>query len=77
MEIVDFLGIGIVGTALSLAVQYIKTRFGGNSTETKLLVVALSCACGSAYYVLAGTELWTSIVAILGFSTTFYAFFLK
>jgi ABC-type Mn2+/Zn2+ transport system permease subunit len=77
METIDFLGILIVGSALSLAIQYIKNKYGTESDTTKALTVLLSVALGAAYWFLSQTGIWTAILGVLGTASTFYAFFLK
>ncbi len=72
-----FLTIGIVGTALSFLIQWIKTKFGTDSMKTKGLTVLLSVLVGALVYLLQGTAIWLAIVGILGMASTVYAFFLK
>lgn len=72
-----FLQISIVGTVLSLAVQYIKNKFGTTSIATKTLTVLLSVLIGAGFYFLQGTEIWLAIVGVLGVASTVYAFIFK
>lgn len=77
MDVNTFIQIGIVGVGLSALVEVIKQRFGTGSFLTKFITIVLAIALGAAFFFLQGTPLFTSIVAILGFATVFYAFFLK
>jgi len=76
-ELQNFLQIGIVGSALTFIVQFIKYRFGTDSDTTKFLVILLSVLLGAGYYFLVDTSLWLPIVGILGSATTIYSLFLK
>lgn len=77
MDLVQLMELSVLGTALSLLVQWIKTKYGTDSTGSKMLVLGLAVVCGTGYYFLEGTQALVAIVAILGISQTFYAFFLK
>lgn len=73
----QLLSIGIVGSALSLVIQYVKTKWGMDSNTTKFATVALSLALGAGYYFLVNTPLWLPLVGVLGAASTFYSLFLK
>lgn len=77
MEINDFLGIGIVGVALSLVIEWIKNRFGTYSVGTKAVTIGLSIVVGSAYFFLRDTSIWQTILGVLASASTFYALFMK
>lgn len=73
----EILEIAIVGTILSGAIQIIKNTYGTSGATTKALTVGLAVAFGAAVYFLSGTELWTSILGVLGTASTVYAFLIK
>ncbi len=77
MDINEFLGIAVVGVALSIVIQKLKDTFGCNSFEAKILTVTLSLVVGGAYYFLRQTVYWATVLAVLTTASTFYAFFLK
>lgn len=76
-ELQQFLQIGIVGTALSFLVQYIKNKFGTDSDTTRIITVALSIALGASYWLLVDTSIWLPVVGILGSATTIYSLFIR
>ena len=77
MDITNFLTIGIVGSGLSLLIEYLKNRLQLDALGTKIMVVIFSVVLGTAYFFLQGTVAWQAILGILAASSTFYAFFLK
>lgn len=77
MDINELVGIGIVGATLSLVIEYIKNRFGTTSGGSKLFAIVLSCIVGVAYVYLRDTDLWPTIVLVLGSASTVYALFFK
>lgn len=77
MEINDFLGIAIVGSALSFLIQYIKGKLGTKSLATKGITIGLAIILGAGYVFLRDTQWWTTIIGVLVAASTFYAFFLK
>lgn len=77
MDINNFLGIAIVGSALSLLMQWAKAHLGGYPLGNKLVIVAASLVVGSAYYFLQDTAYWQTVLGVLASASTFYAFFLK
>jgi len=74
MEITDFIGISIVGAALSIAFQYFKATSG---TKSKLWAIGLSVVVGVVYVFLRDTVWWTTILGVLASASTIYALFLK
>lgn len=77
MEIQDFSQLLIVGSAISLSIQYVKNRWGTKSQMTKALTLGLAVVVGGAYVLLRDTSLWQTILQILIVSSAFYALFLK
>lgn len=73
----EFLGISIVGAALSGVIQVLKIKLGTTSWATKLLTVGLAVIVGAAYVLLSGTPIWTTILGILAAASTVYALLLK
>lgn len=73
----DFIGIAIVGSSLSLVIDFIKARWGVESNATKFAVIGLSVILGTVYFFLRDTVLWQTILGILGAASTFWALFLK
>lgn len=73
----DFLGITIVGSALSVVIEFIKATFGTQGNKTKLLTILLAIIVGGAYVLLAGTPIWTTILGVLAAASTVYALLLK
>ncbi len=74
MEIGAFLGIGIVGAALSLVVEYIKAK-SVDQLNLRTLVIVLSLVVGSVYWVVAGTVYYETVLGVLASASTVYALF--
>ena len=77
MEIQEFLGIVIIGVALSMAIQFIKTKFGVDTLKTKALTLTLALLLGTRYYFAVQTIWWQNALSILGIASAFWAFFLR
>lgn len=77
MDVNDLLGIGIVGVILSLVIQWLKGVFGTDTLATKAITVALSLVIAGLFVWVRETVYWTTVLAVLGVASTFYAFFLK
>lgn len=77
MNIVDFLGIGVVGAALSFLIQFIKSRFSYSPLKIKGLTILLSIVVGGIYYWLRSTVWYETIIGVLVAATTVWAFFLR
>lgn len=73
MNINDFLGIAIIGVALSLIVQAIKNVFGTSSLKTKGLTILLSIIVGAGYYFVRQTAWYEPILGILSAASTTWA----
>lgn len=73
-SLMALLEIGIVGSLLSLAIQAIQDKFGAQGNVTKLIAITGSIALGTLYWFLAGTEIWTAVLGVLGAASTVYAF---
>lgn len=77
MEINDFLAITIVGSALSLLIEWITNRYETNVAGGRAVAIVSSIIVGGIYWALAGTAIWQSILGVLGAASTVYALFLK
>lgn len=77
MNIENFLGIAIVGVIFSLAVQFIKNKFGTSSNGTKLITVSLAVVIAGIYVWIQSTPYFETVITVLGVASTIYAFFLK
>lgn len=79
-NITSFLSIGVVGAALALAIQYIKSLSAlsqVNSLGIKLLTIVACVVVATVYYFAAQTPWWPTVLVILGTASTVYALFLK
>ena len=74
MTIVDFLSIGIIGTALSAVFQLVKDYMPTNSAGNKLVMVGASLILGGAYYLFSATTWWVDVLGVLAAASTVYAF---
>lgn len=72
-----FLTIGIVGTAITLLTQYLKTKFGGGP-KTLAILAGLSIIGGTIYFFLQShVAIWQAVLAILASATLVYNFALQ
>lgn len=77
MNINDFMGITIVGAALSGVIEFIKVKFGPTSGWTKALTVVLAVIIGGVYVFFRDTPVWTTIVGVLTTASAVYALVIK
>jgi hypothetical protein len=77
MEINDFLAIGVVGAGLSLAIDWLKNKFGTKGWATKTVVLLMSILIGGLYVWLRQTSYFQTVMVVLGASSLVYAFLLK
>lgn len=77
MNIDTFLSIGIVGVAVSLTMQLIKTKFKSKGLTSKAIIVALAIVGGTFIYFFSQTPYWTAFIGVLGTASTLYAFIIK
>lgn len=77
LDVTALLSIGIVGAALSGAVEILKGWAGTDSTMTKFMTIGLAIVVGMLVWSAFGTPLWAAIMGILGVSQVVYAFLLK
>lgn len=65
------------GIAVSLAVEYIKRKFGTSNTVTMTAVVLLSLGGAVAFYFLKMYGIWEAVLQILVSAGSFYAFIIR
>lgn len=75
MDINSFLGIAIVGVALSLIVEYLQVKFGMDGSKTKALVIVLSIVVGGFYWFFKDTAFYQAALGVLAAASTVYALF--
>lgn len=76
-SIVDFLSIGVIGGVLSVVFQWVKTRYGLDSTKSKLAIAGISLVIGIGYSFARNTVWWPTALGILASASTIYSLFLK
>lgn len=77
MEINDFLGIGIVGGALSVLFELIKEKLPASTSYRRLAILVLSLAVGTAYWAVRQTQYYQTVLGVLAAASAVYALFLK
>ena len=65
------------GVAVSLLVQFIKTKLNLGSTSAMSIVALLSLGGGVAFYFLQMFGLWEAVLQILVSAGAFYAFIIR
>lgn len=65
------------GIAVSLLVEFVKTKFSMTTTQVMALVVALSLAGGAAFFFLNMFGMWTAFIEVLASAGAFYAFIIR
>lgn len=75
MEIETILSIGLIGSLVSVLMEYIKEGF--DSREKKIVIILLSIVAGTIYWWLSDTQAMSAILGILATSNTVYALLLK
>lgn len=71
--VTQFLSIGIVGAGLSYLTQWLQEKYGVQGNETRLIALVGSVLLGAVVWFLQGTEVWASILGVLGAASTVYA----
>lgn len=77
MDISNFVSLGVVGVVFSLALQWVKGKFGVDSLGTKIYTVVLALIIGGVYVWIQSTPYFQTVLTVLGAASAFYAFFLK
>jgi hypothetical protein len=72
----QLLSIGIVGAIASFIIEVITTS-KMSSFKKKIIAITSSLAIGTLYYLINGTELFTTILTILGTATLVYDYIIK
>lgn len=74
----ELLSIAIVGSALSLFVEWYSNKYYTGSKTTRVITIVLSVALGLVVWVLQWFPvLWGAILGVLASASTFYAVILK
>ncbi len=76
MENIQFGSIMIVGTIVSILVQWLKSKTWGNLTK-KVFAVALSIAAAGFYIFFKDSAFWPTFIAILASASLAYTFIVK
>lgn len=69
----QLLNIGIVGTALSMGIQWLQNKYGVEGTTTRIISVVGSVVLGAFVWVFQDTAIWASIIGVLASASTMYA----
>jgi hypothetical protein len=77
MEVNDFVAISIVGVGLSLAIDWLKNKYGNSGRGLKAIVFLLAILLGGIYIWLRETPAFPTVLTVLGAASMFYAFLLK
>lgn len=77
MDINAFLGIAIVGVALSGVVQLMKLKFGTSGWQTKALTVVLALVVAGGYVWIKETPYFETVILVLTTTSAVYAFMKK
>lgn len=78
LTIVEFMSIGIVGTAVSFFVESVKKRYPMESNKVRIITISASITAGAILWALQqNAVLWQNILAILATATTVYSVFIK
>lgn len=77
MDINAFLGIAIVGVALSGVVQLMKLKFGTSGWQTKALTVVLALVVAGGYVWIKDTPYFETVILVLTTTSAVYAFMKK
>lgn len=77
MDLGDLGSLVLVSSIVTTITQLIKANFGTEGWKSRGVLVGLSLLGGVAYYFLANTAYWLSILQVLAFANTIYAFIIK
>lgn len=80
MEVItlsELASLAIVGTFVSVVVQFIKASSNNSPTSLRLLVIGLSVLAAAFYYFFQDTGFWTAAVSILAVANTIFLFIIK
>ena len=71
----EFLGISIVGAALSLGIEWLQGKYGATSKEARGLAIGGSLVLGTLVWSIAQTPYYQSVLGVLAAASTVYAMF--
>lgn len=71
----EFLGISIVGAALSLGIEWLQGKYGATSKEARGLAIGGSLVLGTLVWAIAQTPYYQSVLGVLAAASTVYALF--
>ena len=75
-QLTQFLGLGIIGAAMSAYLQYAKKKAGLSSPESKLYAILGSIILGVTYWgINQNVELYQAVLGVLTAASTVYALF--
>lgn len=77
MELIDILGLSVVGSMISIVFDLFKDKLTKNRLYKQGAIVILSILIGGVYYFLNNTNLMASILGVLAASQVAYNFLLK
>ncbi len=77
MDSLDFGAVSLIGVAVSVIVQLVKSQFKTSKYATILTVLALSLIGGGVYVLLVEYSYWQAVVQMLAAAGAFYAFIIK
>ena len=66
-----------IGIAVSLLVQFIKTRWETSSLGTLVTVALVSVGSGTLYYYLGKTSYWETILQIAAYAGAVYTYIIR
>lgn len=71
-----FLQISIIGALLSVGIEWVQSRFGTGTMETRIVAVVASIVLGAIVWgVSKNTAIWEAILGILAAASTVYAMY--
>ena len=76
-ELVNILSLGIVGTAFTFLISWLKKVLRIEGAETKFVVVILAFILGLVFYFVRELNLWGAFTTIIMISQTVYGLFVK
>ena len=71
----NFLAIGIIGASMSVLFQWIKGKYGIESSQSRMIMIGASFFIGLFYWTVSSLAIWESILGVLAASSTVYAMF--
>lgn len=78
LTLIEFMSIGIVGSAVSVFVEVLKTKYPLDSKEARMTVLLVSLVAGMLLWALQqNAVLWQMVLAVLASATVVYSFLIK